>query len=212
MAQPASDSPAGSGTPSSPDGFNDTGYWSTGNGWAAGGMLRVCATIMNSPYAKQYGSKTQDLKNWVGEIHHGMAKNLPSSGIFTNYPDNGSTFPDASGTAMFAATVYRTMTLYNPGKYKDAVDAAEKARMALYANGGSAHFDDQGWLQPVVNPNAFSTEGSQSPEAQSFALQLDNNWNDWKAAGSSSAGDRRSPMSTSMLALGAVLAIGWALA
>lgn len=39
-----------------------------GNGWAAAGMLRVVATIKNSPYANEYSAQTANLTSWVVEI------------------------------------------------------------------------------------------------------------------------------------------------
>ena len=50
----------------------DSGHWSTGNGWAASGMLRVLATIKNSQFANSMKGEMNDLGNWVTEIHNGM--------------------------------------------------------------------------------------------------------------------------------------------
>ncbi|KAG8973142.1 hypothetical protein FRB90_009988, partial [Tulasnella sp. 427] len=159
--------------------FNDTGYWSTGNGWAAAGMLRVLGTIKNSPYSKQFSHEQDDLQDWISDIHNGMTAQLPDSGLFYNYVNDPTTGTDAASTALFAATVYRAVTLYSPDHYGNYVDAAEKARQALYANNGTVHFDSEGWLQPVVNPNSFHEMGKESPEGQAFALQMDNNWKQW---------------------------------
>lgn len=52
--------------------FQDTGHWSTGNAWAAAGMLRVLATISGSQYSHLMKNEMKDLKNWVNEIHDGM--------------------------------------------------------------------------------------------------------------------------------------------
>ncbi|KAG8878630.1 hypothetical protein FRB98_006035 [Tulasnella sp. 332] len=168
--------------------FNDSGHWSTGNGWAAAGMLRVLATIKNSPHSSRFETQQTHLETWITEIHTGMANHLPSSGIFYNYVDKVKTtttsFPDASGTALFSATVYRFMTLSNPPGYSKIVAAAEKARKALYWKDGATHFDNLGWLKPVVNPYAFSEAGSRSDEAQSFVLQMNHNWLLWKSEGS----------------------------
>ncbi|KAG8937365.1 hypothetical protein FRC00_006483 [Tulasnella sp. 408] len=167
--------------------FNDTGYWSTGNGWAAAGMLRVLGTIKNSPYSKQFDDEQGDLKNWIEDVHNGMTDNLPSSGVFYNYADDDTTGTDCASTALFAATVYRAITLYEPDHYGDIVDAAERAREALYANNGTTYFDQEGWLHPVVNPNSFHEIGAESPEGQAFVLQMDNNWREWVNQGSKSA-------------------------
>ncbi|KAG8996815.1 hypothetical protein FRB93_000627 [Tulasnella sp. JGI-2019a] len=195
--------------------FNDTGHWSTGNGWAAAGMLRVLATMKNSPYSSQFKDEQSDLSDWIADIHNGMTNNIPSSGIFFNYVDqqttNSSSFPDASGTALFAATVYRHITLADPSDYEKIVGAAEKARQALYANGGGTHFDGNGWLMPVVNPDAFSTAGSESPEAQSFVLQMDNNWKAWTSAGSKDSAAGRRLAAVSVSAVGFVASVLMAL-
>lgn len=58
--------------------FTDDGFWSTGNGWAAAGMLHVLATIQNSQYAKALKSEMNDLRNWVNEIHDGMYAHIVS--------------------------------------------------------------------------------------------------------------------------------------
>lgn len=51
---------------------NDDGHWSTGNGWAAMGMLRVLGTIKNSQYANSMKNEQKDLTSWVNEIQDGM--------------------------------------------------------------------------------------------------------------------------------------------
>ena len=51
---------------------NDEGHWSTGNGWAAAGMLRVLGTIKNSQYANSMKGEQKDLTNWVKEIQDAM--------------------------------------------------------------------------------------------------------------------------------------------
>lgn len=40
----------------------------TGNGWAAAGMMRVLATILNSDYASEYEAQTANLTDWIVEI------------------------------------------------------------------------------------------------------------------------------------------------
>ena len=52
--------------------WDDQGYWSTGNGWAAGGLLRVIGTIQNSQYKDQFASQVSEMKGWVDEIHDAM--------------------------------------------------------------------------------------------------------------------------------------------
>lgn len=47
--------------------LQDSGYWATGNAWAAWGMLRAAATIMHSSFAGEMQGQIQDLKSWVVE-------------------------------------------------------------------------------------------------------------------------------------------------
>jgi len=52
--------------------FEDRGHWTTGNGWAAAGMLRVLATIQHSQYSDDFSDERSELKDWVNEIHASM--------------------------------------------------------------------------------------------------------------------------------------------
>ncbi|KAF8499997.1 Six-hairpin glycosidase [Hysterangium stoloniferum] len=157
---------------------DDPGHWSTGNAWAAAGMLRVLATIKHSNMANQFRSEQIDIQNWVIEILDGMYSYTNGSHLFHNYADNSSTFIDASSTALLAASTYRlallTQTYHN-------LPHAEDSRKTLV---GGDHFDSYGWLQPVVNPLNWSMSGSQSPEAQAFVVEMQAAWRDWVAIGS----------------------------
>ena len=167
-------------------------------------MLRVLGTIKYSPFASQFSDETNQLTDWVIEIHDAMFKHLPSTGIFYNYANNASSFPDGASTAIVASTVYRLVVLTGEGAGN--VPSAERARNALYANNGQDHFDQNGWLTPVVDPMTFTQEGKESPEGQAFILQLDNAWNEWKQAGSKS-GAIRFALSPSMVISGVLLTI-----
>ncbi len=57
----------------------DPGHWSTGNAWAAAGMLRVLGTIKNSQYANTMKNEQTDLTNWVKEIHNAMYMHIVSN-------------------------------------------------------------------------------------------------------------------------------------
>ena len=61
----------------------DTGLWSTGNGWAAAGRTRVLATFLKSPFAQQLNGSVQadvveGLTGYIEEILDG-ATSLPMS-------------------------------------------------------------------------------------------------------------------------------------
>lgn len=175
--------------------FQDEGHWSTGNGWAAAGMLRVLGTIKNSQYANSLSNEIGDLTGWINEIHNAMYDHLRDDGMFTNYADDDSSFVDAASAALLAATVYRHALLTQNYHH---LPNAETVRRALWSTSdssspdasvssdsleGMVHFDSNGWLTPVVNPNSFTVEGSQSPEAQAFSIQMYAAWKDWVDAG-----------------------------
>lgn len=50
--------------------FTDNGYWSTGNGWAAAGMLRVLVTMNQTSLGSlgQFAAAQRDLQNWSTQI------------------------------------------------------------------------------------------------------------------------------------------------
>lgn len=176
---------------------NDNGYWSTGNGWAAAGILRVLATIRQSPYANTMKSEQNDLITWVEEIHSGMYATLDSTNIFTNYANQPATAPgnfyDASSTAIIASTVYRLAVIANKHSH---LPEAERSRKRLSNSTGTVdtntlanytHFTADGWLLPVVNPLSYGQAGSESPEGQAFVVEMHAAWKDWVAAGSKGA-------------------------
>ncbi|KAG0694705.1 Six-hairpin glycosidase-like protein [Suillus ampliporus] len=193
---------------------NDDGHWSTGNAWAAAGMIRVLGTIQRSPYANSFKSQQTDLANWVHEIHAAMYSHINSNGLFYNYADNSTTFYDTSSTALMASTVYRLSLLCNIQTY---LSLAEQSRKALSALAGSTisvtttsttpapsttstappatntstpgllHFTSEGWLTPVVNPYSYGAQGSDSPEGQAFILEMQAAWRDWVTDGAQGA-------------------------
>ncbi|KAJ7577833.1 glycoside hydrolase family 105 protein [Mycena floridula] len=167
--------------------FNDSGHWSTGNGWAAAGMARVLATIQHSSLASSFQNEQSDLASWVNEIHAGMYGKLDKTNIFTNYPDESGSFYDASSTALLAASVYRISLLVSDHSH---IPLAERCRKALSSTnkGGMVHFSSDGWLTPVVNPNSFGVAGSNSPESEAFVLEMHAAWKDWVADGSKGSG------------------------
>ncbi|KAG6878014.1 hypothetical protein C0993_000795 [Termitomyces sp. T159_Od127] len=180
----------------------DEGHWSTGNAWAAAGMLRVLGTYKNSQFSNTLKSQQQDLAAWVSEIHAAMYPHLDnSSNLFTNYASQPVTadgnFFDASSTALLASTVYRLSLIWGTHTH---LPIAERTRKALFApntnsssNSTLEHFDANGWLTPVVNPENYPKEGSESPEGQAFVVELHSAWRDWVADGSKGAnGAKRS--------------------
>ncbi|CAL1701771.1 unnamed protein product [Somion occarium] len=176
---------------------NDEGHWSTGNAWAAAGMLRVLGTIQHSPFPKSFKNEQKDLQKWVTEIMDGMYPWLQPSGLFRNYADNNSTFEDASSTALLTSAVYRHSLL--SGVHRHLPDA-ERSRQALSApanssnppapnnsNSSLVHFTSNMWLTPVVNPHSYGVQGRESPEGQAFVVEMQAAWRDWVNDGSKGA-------------------------
>ncbi|PCH34536.1 hypothetical protein WOLCODRAFT_106156 [Wolfiporia cocos MD-104 SS10] len=171
----------------------DHGFWSTGNGWAAAGALRVLSAIACPQYAEMGYIRIclQDLDSY----------------LFHNYANDSSTFLDVSSTVLLTSTVYR-LALIGP-VYKH-LPLAEKCREALSANGqyspasttssayssyavpsptsqlvsaGLLHFSPQMWLEPVVDSYDWYLQGGSSPEGQAFVVEMYAPWRDWVEAG-----------------------------
>ncbi|THG98168.1 hypothetical protein EW026_g3969 [Hermanssonia centrifuga] len=166
----------------------DEGHWSTGNAWAAAGMLRVLGTISRSQFANNLKGEQSDLSSWT--LSYGLRNDQRSSKLFGNYADDNSTFDDASSATLLASTVYRLALLSGNTTF---LPQAEQVRQAIFgpatssgSNNGSSleHFTSDMWLTPVVNPHSFGDEGSESPEGQAFVVELDAAWRDWVQAGS----------------------------
>lgn len=157
------------------------------------------------------------------------------NGLFHNYADNNTTFYDASSTALLASTVYRLSLLGNIHIY---IPLAEQVRKALLASAGTIvsiattsttpapsttstalagtgttvsgllHFTPEGWLTPVVNPYSYGAQGSDSPEAQAFILELQAAWRDWVADGAQGANSAREAR-PHVLMIGVILVLHW---
>lgn len=93
----------------------DLGLWSTGNGWAAYGMLRVLATLCHVGKLKTDSNADiakADLFHWIGEILNGaMRAGRDGKGLLRNYLDDETWFGETSGTSLLTAAVYRLAVL-----------------------------------------------------------------------------------------------------
>ncbi|KAF8717401.1 Glycosyl Hydrolase Family 88, partial [Rhizoctonia solani] len=160
--------------------FEDRGYWSTGNGWAAMGMLRVLVTIRGSQWSRSMRKHVSDLENWTEEILNAMWPKITNQGMFYNYADDSSTFQDAASAALIAASTYRLSLVSGIHTH---LPSAERVHAALSNVGPStnpnARITPDGWLTPVVNPHSFGEEGQESAEGQAFVLQMHAAWADW---------------------------------
>lgn len=92
----------------------DTGLWSTGNGWAALGMTRVLHTLQKWPSSSSMSSQAGQLKSWIKEIFDGAIQSNTDNGLLRNYINDGSWFGEISGTSLISAMIYR-MAVNDPG-------------------------------------------------------------------------------------------------
>jgi rhamnogalacturonyl hydrolase YesR len=148
-------------------------------------MARVLATVLHWDGAG--GNRTVEKKQlvqYVGEIVDGaMQVGMDNStGLLRNYLDDASWFGETSGTALFAATVYRMAVLvperFATPKYLGWADDRRKAI--------AAHVDDDGILSPAVNPLNWGSRTpytAGSPEGQSFGVLLYAAYRDCVCAG-----------------------------
>jgi len=180
---------------------NDPGIWSTGNAWAAAGMMRVLATLVKAPsslfHAGGYGTadlvwKTQGTAKLVGEIREiiDAAMRLPDDGgLLRNYLDDPTWFGETSSSALLASVAYRLVTLSSSSfllgicrlsvsDQQKYIQWAEQMRR-MFGSGG--HITGSGIATPAVNPLGWGdreeyTKGS--PEGQNFVILMYAAWRD----------------------------------
>ena len=174
----------------------DLGLWSTGNGWFAGGMVRVLAVVQKAPASLALGAAWRskaisDLTQWIKEIVDGVVNSELVDGLVRNYIDsldapNG--FGEISGSLMIASVIYR-MAVLQPEvfgvEYIAWADAMRGTISGLDVN-GNPHVTDNGIVTPAVNPlDWFDTTPftSGSPEGQSFTVLMYTGWRDCVYAG-----------------------------
>ncbi|KAK0200675.1 hypothetical protein DFS33DRAFT_1265762 [Desarmillaria ectypa] len=173
----------------------DVGLWSTGNGWAAGGMARVLATIMKAPVATLASWRQEAIDNlteWIKEIVDGVIGSPIIGGLARNYLDDvwedGHGFGEISGTSMIASVIYR-MAVLQPNLFNQTyVLWADQVRATLAGNDteGNPHIITNGTVTPAVNPLGWGdtkpwTAGS--PEGQCFVVLMYAAWRDCVYAG-----------------------------
>ncbi|EGG11283.1 uncharacterized protein MELLADRAFT_90740 [Melampsora larici-populina 98AG31] len=177
--------------------FNDTGLWSTGNGWAAAGMMRVRQTMEAVSNQELKGKLTKmqtDLETWIAEIIVGSYKFQSSeSRLLPNYYDKKAedTYDEVSGTALLAATAYRLVNLNHEFKSILPMHKIEEARKTILEK----HLDPKtGSVSTVVDPLDWNAKapydgspGKQSPEAQAFVILMHTAWKVYDSSSKSSS-------------------------
>ena len=178
----------------------DTGIWSTGNGWAAAGMARVLATVMKASFISDSTWKQQaisDLTQYIKEIIDGAMNSSMDGGLLRNYFNvlNSSAlgFGETSGSSLIAATVYR-MAVLQPQVFGNSyIVWADNIRTTLGGQGanGQPHITATGIATPAVNPlNWLDTTPTTtgSPEGQVFVVLMYAGWRDCLKAAKCSNG------------------------
>ncbi|KAK5120800.1 hypothetical protein LTR85_005867 [Meristemomyces frigidus] len=166
-----------------PSELADEGCWSTGNGWAAYGMVRTRATISAwRPSSEVMTEEVKKLDQWVGEILDGAIEtDDDESGLLRNYLGDDSWFGETSGTSLLTATAYRMAVLkpevFGQQKYLSWADHKREAVIE--------RVDDDGFAKPAVDPLKHSSRKptESSPEGESFLLMMGAAWRDCVCAG-----------------------------
>ncbi|KAK4077877.1 CAZyme family GH105 [Trichoderma aggressivum f. europaeum] len=159
----------------------DTGLWSTSNGWAGYGMVRVLHTLQKWSGSASMTSQANQLKGWIKEILDGAIQSSKDSGLLRNYLNDGSWFGEVSGTAVLSAVAYR-MAVNDPAMFPQSyITWADSNRKSLAQKQNSG-----GLFSPAVNPYNWHdrtkyTAGS--PEGQAFAVYLYTAYRDCVNAG-----------------------------
>ncbi|KAJ5059395.1 hypothetical protein J3E74DRAFT_48523, partial [Bipolaris maydis] len=156
----------------------DDAPWSTSNAWAAAGMARVLATLLNSPFAPHTKPQQRDLRDMIiAIVRAARAADTHPQRLLRNYLDDESAFADVAGTALMAAVVFRVAGLEGEsvvlgGEYIEW--AVDKMRVV------AEHVDVRtGVAAPVVNSLRESQQmpvGEVNPEAQAFIVLLFAAW------------------------------------
>ncbi|KAH9209392.1 Six-hairpin glycosidase-like protein, partial [Leptodontidium sp. 2 PMI_412] len=161
----------------------DTGLWSTGNGWAAYGMVRVLHTLQKWSGSSSMTSQASQLKGWIKEILDGAMSSSSDGGLLRNYLNDNSWFGEISGTAILSAVAYR-MAVNDPGTFGSSyISWADNNRKVLAQDqsGGA-----EGIFSPAVDPYSWLDRNkytSGSPEGQAFGIYLYTAYRDCVAAG-----------------------------
>ncbi|KAH9465599.1 hypothetical protein Pst134EA_013480 [Puccinia striiformis f. sp. tritici] len=175
--------------------YEDRLYWSTGNGWAAAGMMRVYATFNNlrdPGLFAQTETWRHDLAEWVLEIttaaftHQQLDTELIPNYMLTTDPKRN--YPDCSGTALIASAAYRLASLEPSYVSQLPMNAMAKSRIAIFSKYTNI---TTGAVGPVVDPMDWNAEkafngskaevGHVSPEGQALVLLLYAAWNSYSS-------------------------------
>ncbi|KAM0470872.1 hypothetical protein ACHAPX_009746 [Trichoderma viride] len=159
----------------------DTGLWSTGNGWAGYGLVRVLYTLQKWSGSASMTSEASQLKGWIKEILDGAVQSSLDGGLLRNYLNDSSWFGEISGTALLSAVAYR-MAVNDPDMFPQSyITWADANRKTLATKQNS-----DGVFSPAVNPDNSHDQTpytAGSPKGQAFAVYLYTAYRDCVKAG-----------------------------
>ncbi|KAJ7644864.1 hypothetical protein FB45DRAFT_999750 [Roridomyces roridus] len=169
----------------------ELGLWSTGNAWAAAGMLRVLQTVIKAPAALDASwrdTAISDLTAWIKEIIDGARASPMDGGLLRNYLDDvsgdGHGFGEISGSSMLAAVTYRMVatapTAFPASEYLPFAEGIRGVLGGVDAD-GNPHITADGIATPAVNPLGWSDTApwtAGSPEGNNFVVLLYSAWRD----------------------------------
>ncbi|KAK7968928.1 hypothetical protein PG988_008001, partial [Apiospora saccharicola] len=174
----------------------DLGIWSTGNAWAAAGMARVLATALKFPNSNNHSKVETGINTVKGIVRDILDAAIalddaePAEPLLRNYLNDTTWFGELSGTTLLTATVYRLAVLapdeFNSGGNGTSSTSSKYVKWADAKRSEIiSRVDSQGLLSPVINPLNWGdrTPGTESPEAQSFALLMFAAHRDYQEAG-----------------------------
>ncbi|KAL9625094.1 MAG: hypothetical protein Q9160_000823 [Pyrenula sp. 1 TL-2023] len=164
------------------------GLWSTSNGWAAAGMVRVLATLKqwtNEVYDVWDNGNDRDdeddektsLVNAIVEILDcavAAPAEVPFGGsgpLLRNHMDDEEWFGEAAGTALLASVAYRMAVLIPELDWTRYTAWADRSRMVV----ASCVDERTGVIAPVVKWSDWRDKNpwdEASSEAQSFAILM----------------------------------------
>jgi hypothetical protein len=128
----------------------DTGLWSTGNGRACYGMVRVLHTLQNWSGSSSMTPEVSQLKGWIQEILDGAMLSGFYNGLLRNHLNDDTWFGEISGTALLTASAYR-MAVNDLGMFpQQYITWADTNRQSLSNQEGT-----DGVFAPAVNPYAW---------------------------------------------------------
>jgi rhamnogalacturonyl hydrolase YesR len=160
----------------------DPGLWSTGNGWAVCGLVRVYAVVKKFqillPEAVPYRLESELKASIQGIIRGAVSFDTHENGLLRNYLDDKMYSGEKAGTAAIASAVLR-MAVLN----REIVSGEEIAWAERMAELVLVDVAEDGSVGPVCNPLTSRDQEPQSgsAEGQAFALYLIAALRDWKS-------------------------------